>query len=79
MGIQPGRICGQKVWRWGEEGFIGEVRAALGVKAIGRSSSGGGEQQQLRDSQTPFKAHFDTENSPFSSNLSLKLDIYPDI
>jgi hypothetical protein len=38
----------------GGEDFVKEIREDLGVRAIGRSISKEGEQQQLRDVQQPY-------------------------
>ncbi len=47
----------------GGESFAKEIRDALGVRAIGRTIIGDGEQQQLRDLQQPYNAHFDPEKA----------------
>jgi REP element-mobilizing transposase RayT len=46
----------------GEKAFVEEIRASLGVRAIGRIIVDDGGQQQLRDSQNPYHAHFDPPN-----------------
>ena len=42
----------------GNHNFVGMVKDRLGYKAIGRKVSGGGEDFELRENITPYRASF---------------------
>jgi putative transposase len=63
----------------GGEEFVKGIKEDLGVKVLGRTTITDGDQNQLREAQQPYKAHFAPEKGLLRQNLSLNWDIYPDI